>query len=515
MKKFLCIPLIAFLCLSDSLNAQVDGALSAVGDLVAAKELGDYSQKLSEALEQMRARAIADANVAVAQRIDQVAIQAQILLDNINADASTKITALNSDAQTAIQQLNATVTSLSQTLNETAGGVTRDLDLQINNFCQHSILCKPVYAISSVRNTVVNLGAAEVKPIVVSGTALVDGATVKVVVNRKEIPQANISIDSSDAHSRLVTVPAGYIPNTKYNIKPYPMSISISGIIDNPDRAGMGELAIWRSARIPLNRSIQLSVYVLPQFPVSASVTEYSQHEIWKPCDDPTSCVQTQVVQTAYNPMPVFDWALPADRKLGDVLDWPGKVNAPDNQTEARDVSGDVYVFVCTEPSEVDRGNGTRQVESRCIDSILADRGGCGETAMPKIRSADQAARESVIYKWPTGCGQHSATNRQAVFKYSLLKGVDGVKQGSVGVDNGVANASGTYDLGYGSYCSGQLVDPKSGYTVTATPHLKETASPAIELSPNAPTYKFSETLVVNTVLEQNGPRTCVRITVQ
>lgn len=120
-----------------------------------------------------------------------------------------------------------------------------------------------------------------------------------------------------------------------------------------------------------------------------------------------------------------------------------------------------------------------------------------------------------MIYKWPAECGQHSATNRQAVFKYSLLRGVDGVKQSSVEVESGVGNANGTYDLRYGSYCSGQLVDARSGYTVTVTPHLKETASPAIELSPNAPMSKFSETLVVSAVLEQNGPRTCVRITVQ
>jgi hypothetical protein len=514
------ILLLVFLCFTPPLNAQVEalagGALSGVGDVLAAKELGDYSQKFSQALEQMRARAIAEANVAVAQRIDQVAIQAQILLDNINADATTKITALNSDAQSAIHALNDTVTALSKSLDETAKGVTDNLDLQINNFCQHSILCKPVYAISSVRNTFVNPSAADVKPIAVSGTALVDGASIKVVVNNKEVPPSNIAIDSSDAHSRLVTVPPGYIPSTKYNIKTYPMSISISGTIDNPDRAGMGALAFWRGgSRIPLRKSLQLSIYVLPQYPVSVSVTEYSQHKMWTPCADPTKCVQTQVMQTAYNAMPVFDWALPADRKLGDVLDWPGKVGAPDNQTEARDLSGDVYVFVCTEPSEVDRGNGTRQVESRCLDAILADRGGCGDVAAPKILGADQAARESVVRQWPAGCGQHSATNRQAVFKYTLLQGVDGVKQNSVDVEKGVTNANGTYDLGYGSYCSGQFSDAKSGYTVTVTPHLREGASPAIELSPNAASYKFSDTLAVFSVLEQNGPRTCARITVQ
>ncbi len=496
----------------------VGGALSGIGTLVAAKQVGDYTKGLEDALEQMRNRAIADSNLAIAQRIDQVAIDSKIMLDNINTDASAQISSLNADEQIALDRLRDTVVLLSKNIDTTTAQALLNIDQQINGFCQHSLLCKPVYAITSVTGTVINPADQPTRPLLVSGTAFVDGATIAVVVNSHTVPANEISVQN--VQTRAISIPASYIPQTQYGIASYPLSITISGTIDNPDRSGWNGWKLLNPKRVTRKlASLKLSVYVLPKVPITATVTEYSPVKDWQPCrddSDQSGCVLIQTVRTADRDVYTFQWQLATDRKLDAALDWPGNVKSPNNQTRTDFVSGDYYAFVCTTPRQVNTGDQRRYVESTCLDAVLWNENAkhCGPHVFDLIHSNDQATRDSAV-AFASGCLKKGVTDRPAQFKYALSSAKNAVgKRADIKIETADLDANGAYDLGYGSYCSEQLSSANSGFSVWVSARLAFGSAPRIELTPDVPSQNIGNLAAVTVRQEPNGPRDCVRIIV-
>jgi hypothetical protein len=516
---FLCVGLaLGTFAVEPAFADPLGGALEGLGSMAAAKQLGDYMKGFSQALEELRARAIADANLGMSQRIDQLALAEKMIVDSINADASARIEDLNRDSRAALDEIRTTVQQISDKLETRAA---LDIDVQLTNFCSHSLLCSPTYTIRRVLHTVVNPANLPVKRISVLGTAFVSGATVHVTVNGQFLRDS--VIDPVDGGVDI-SVPLEVIPQSNYGIRKYPISITVSGTV----KEGFFHRRVTRQLA-----SVDQALYVLPKFPLSVTVTQLVPSTQWENCpppvrptdDDPchiTNVGQLRATQRGSNPVWTASIDLPGDRSLGDVIDWPGRVGAND-QTHKEAPRGDYYAYVCTRPREVDLGNYTRKIQSQCLDAILYNEkrpppnNGCGPKVFGLINSGKQGDREEAV-RLGGSCNKQptpSNASRTDRFEYTLLKPRADARpeERSTPIKDLRPNADGTFDLTYGSYCSEQLASDGT-FSIWVTPRLAQGPSTAKELTASMHSLRINDTAIVTASLENDPPRRCARVNV-
>jgi len=506
-------------CAQDPLSGIASGA----GVYFGAQELGQHFDKAMEALDVIRARAIQQGNLALAERIDQAAMETQRLLHGINKDVQLDIDKLDESAQTAIHDMDKSIQELA---NAAIHNITTNLDQQVFDFCRDSILCKPSYDISFTQNTVISEAVSVLNPILVGGTAFISDAQVTAEIGGTKLPGSDVV--RKDPNTFGIAVPQAIIPRDRYAVKVYPLVISVAADIDNPDRSGLGKLALWRPSRVHKDPLALLNVglYVLPEYPVSVRVVEHQSTEGWRKCDASENyCQQPQITKTtqgvARDSLTLMQ--LKDDEKLDeDNMQWPGMIDpASHDGGVVTDVSwDDRYIFICSKPFEDDSGL-QRVVKATCLN-VVPKRWCGGNDAMTEAHSNNPAVREHLIYQTfysgVNSCSEPACPcARQATFSFRLMKRANKIVDRDLKVANVPATGQGgTTDLGFASYCSDQLNDAQSGFSVYVSPNFQPDGHDhPIELRPGASSTTIANSVEVRVGKENNGAVSCVSISVE